>query len=60
MSAPGTPNPLLAVRDLTVTVTGEEGTRTLIDGVSLDLNRGEVLGLVGERARARASCAVRW
>ncbi|WGD32159.1 ABC transporter ATP-binding protein [Ancylobacter sp. WKF20] len=54
MSAPGTPNPLLAVRDLTVTVTGEEGTRTLIDGVSLDLNRGEVLGLVGESGSGKS------
>ena len=46
--------PLLSVRDLTVTVSGAEGERTLLDGVSLDLRKGEVLGLVGESGSGKS------
>ena len=46
--------PLLSVRDLTVTVSGTEGERTLLDGVSLDLRKGEVLGLVGESGSGKS------
>jgi oligopeptide/dipeptide ABC transporter ATP-binding protein len=40
--------PVLAVRDLTVTVPLGGAVRALVDGVSFDLARGEILGLVGE------------
>ena len=40
--------PLLSVRGLTVDLRHRAGVRRLIDGVSLDLARGEILGLVGE------------
>ena len=46
--------PLFSVRDLTVTVSGTEGERTLLDGVSLDLRKGEVLGLVGESGSGKS------
>jgi peptide/nickel transport system ATP-binding protein len=46
--------PLLSVRDLTVTVRGETGEHTLLDGVSLDLRKGEVLGLVGESGSGKS------
>ena len=46
--------PLLSVRDLAVTVSGTEGERTLLDGVSLDLRKGEVLGLVGESGSGKS------
>ncbi len=54
MSATAAAAPLLSVRDLTVVAHGEAGTRTLIDGVSLDLHRGEVLGLVGESGSGKS------
>ena len=46
--------PLLSVRDLTVTVEDAGGTRTLLDQVSLDLNKGEILGLVGESGSGKS------
>ncbi len=46
--------PLLSVRDLTVKAHGDEAVRTLIDSVSLDLGRGEILGLVGESGSGKS------
>ena len=46
--------PLLSIRDLTVEARLEGETRTLIDAVSLDLNRGEILGLVGESGSGKS------
>jgi len=40
--------PLLEVRRLRVSVTGDEGAAQILDFVDLMLDRGEVLGLVGE------------
>ncbi len=45
---------VLSVRDLTVKVHLDGGTRTLIDGVSLDLAKGEILGLVGESGSGKS------
>ncbi len=41
-------DPLLTVENLTVSFQTEEGRLTAVDGVSFDIRRGEVLGLVGE------------
>lgn len=45
---------LLSVRDLVVKARLDGGTRTLIDGVSLDLGKGEILGLVGESGSGKS------
>jgi peptide/nickel transport system ATP-binding protein len=46
--------PLLSVRGLTVKAHLDEGVRTLIDDVSLDLVKGEILGLVGESGSGKS------
>ncbi|TCL68412.1 ABC transporter ATP-binding protein [Rhizobium sp. BK251] len=45
---------VLSVRDLTVKAHLDIETRTLIDGVSLDLAKGEILGLVGESGSGKS------
>ena len=45
---------LLSVRDLVVKARLDGGTRTLIDSVSLDLGKGEILGLVGESGSGKS------
>ncbi len=46
--------PVLSVRDLTARVSIDGETRTLIDAVSFDLCRGEILGLVGESGSGKS------
>ncbi|RAX41264.1 dipeptide ABC transporter ATP-binding protein [Rhizobium tropici] len=46
--------PVLSVRDLVVQARLDNGARRLIDGVSLDLGRGEILGLVGESGSGKS------
>jgi ABC-type dipeptide/oligopeptide/nickel transport system ATPase component len=45
---------LLEVKDLKVQFATEDGVVNAVDGVSFTLDRGQVLGIVGESARARA------
>ncbi|MDR9771863.1 ABC transporter ATP-binding protein [Rhizobium hidalgonense] len=45
---------VLSVRDLTVRAHADSGPRTLIDAVSLDLGKGEILGLVGESGSGKS------
>jgi peptide/nickel transport system ATP-binding protein len=40
--------PLLAVRDLTIRFPTEMGDLTAVNGISFDINEGEILALVGE------------
>jgi peptide/nickel transport system ATP-binding protein len=46
--------PVLSVRELTVRAHLDDGVRTLIDAVSLDLGKGEILGLVGESGSGKS------
>jgi peptide/nickel transport system ATP-binding protein len=46
--------PLLSVRELAVDLRRRAGIHRLIDGVSLDLARGEILGLVGESGAGKS------
>ena len=46
--------PLLSVRELTIRAHLEGESRVLIDAVSLDLARGEILGLVGESGSGKS------
>jgi len=41
-------DPVLAVRDLVVEFRSEDGPMRAVDGVSLSVDRGEIVGLVGE------------
>jgi peptide/nickel transport system ATP-binding protein len=46
--------PILSVRDLTVKAHLDGETRVLLDAVSLDLAKGEILGLVGESGSGKS------
>jgi oligopeptide/dipeptide ABC transporter ATP-binding protein len=51
------PEPLLVVEDLTVTITSRDGARSLtaIDSVSFTLERGRTLGIIGESGCGKSS-----
>ena len=46
--------PLLSVRSLTVVFDGRRGRLTAVDGISFDIARGEVLGVVGESGAGKS------
>ncbi|MDH6220352.1 dipeptide/oligopeptide/nickel ABC transporter permease/ATP-binding protein [Streptomyces pseudovenezuelae] len=48
---------LLVLEDLTVTHPTAEGDKAVVDGVSLKVRRGEVLGLVGESGSGKSQTA---
>jgi len=54
MSRKAAEGPLLDVRDLTVRFRTERGTVTALDAVSLSLERGQVLGLIGESGSGKS------
>ncbi len=46
--------PLLSVRNLTIQFDSRQGPMTIIDDVSFDIGRGEVLGVVGESGAGKS------
>lgn len=52
------PDPLLCIRDLTVRFHGEKGAVRAVDHLTLDIQRGEVLGLVGESGCGKSVSAL--
>src|SRR5262249_36266866 len=48
-------SPLLAVRDLTVSVNGREGQARLLDSVGFDLEAGQTLAVVGESGAGKTT-----
>jgi oligopeptide/dipeptide ABC transporter ATP-binding protein len=57
-AAPQTAGTLLSVRDLAVAVRTREGEFRAVDRVSLDVGRGETLGLVGESGSGKSLTAL--
>jgi peptide/nickel transport system ATP-binding protein len=46
--------PLLSIRDLKVVFDGRKGPLTALDGISLDIAPGEILGVVGESGAGKS------
>ncbi|NNE53733.1 MAG: ABC transporter ATP-binding protein [Sulfitobacter sp.] len=47
-------NPILSIRDLTVEIPTRHGILRPVDGVSYDIGRGEILGVVGESGAGKS------
>ena len=58
MTIGDTAGPVLQVKDLTMHYQTRQGTVKAVDGLSFELARGEVLGLVGESGCGKTSVAV--
>lgn len=50
--------PLLAVRDLTLDIATPHGTARILQDVSLDVRRGEIVGVVGESGSGKSMTAL--
>lgn len=49
---------LLEINNLTIEFSSEHGATRAVDGISLDLNRGETLGIVGESGSGKSVTAL--
>lgn len=56
-AVPATGDELLTVEDLTVAYPGDREYTTVVDGVSLSVRRGQVLGVVGESGSGKSQTA---
>jgi len=52
------PAPLLAVEDLTIAIRGEDGLRTVVEGMSFSLAEGEILAIAGESGSGKSLTAL--
>ena len=50
--------PILKIRDLTIRTTGQLKNRTVLDGISFDINPGETLCVVGESGSGKSVTAL--
>ncbi|MEI9418397.1 ABC transporter ATP-binding protein [Mesorhizobium sp. Cs1321R2N1] len=53
-----TPNPILTITNLSVSVRGEEGSREVVSNLSLTLSRGETLCIAGESGSGKSMTAL--
>lgn len=53
-----TEEPLVSVRDLHVGLRHDQTSRSLVQGVSFDIHRGEIVGLVGESGSGKSLTAM--
>ncbi|TIT47833.1 MAG: ABC transporter ATP-binding protein, partial [Mesorhizobium sp.] len=53
-----TPNPILTIANLSVSVRGEEGSREVVSNLSLTLERGETLCIAGESGSGKSMTAL--
>ena len=51
-------SPLLAIRDLTVTLDLASGPATAVQGISFDIGSGQILGMVGESGSGKSMTAL--
>ena len=58
MTTENSTEPILQVKDLTMHYQTRQGAVKAVDGISFDLARGEVLGLVGESGCGKTSVAI--
>ena len=58
MTTENSTGPILQVKDLTMHYQTRQGAVKAVDGISFDLARGEVLGLVGESGCGKTSVAI--